>query len=115
MEGIITLPVVKAVQQYFKSSLVDMITEPGPVGILADHPDSLVSEQIYARLELPIEMHKSNGVAIVAHAGCLANPKKDTQQLDDLRASRDEIVRRFPDTDVICLWVPAEEPPIIVD
>ena len=115
MDGIITLPVVNAVREYFESGRVDMITEPGPVGILADHPDSLVAEQIYARLELSIERHESCGVAVVAHAACLGNPKKDTLQLEDLRTSRNEIVRRFPDTKVICLWVPSEEPPVIVD
>jgi carbonic anhydrase len=115
MDGITVLPVVEFVQQQFNSEYVDMITEPGPAGILSDHPDSVTAEQIYARIDLSVELHKTNGIAVVAHSNCLGNPKKDTEQLEDLRTSRDELVQRYPNVVIVCVWVPVGETPILVD
>jgi len=115
IDGKIVPSVIHFVQEYFQSEYVDVITEAGPAGILSDHPDSIVAEQIYSRVELSLEKHESVGLAMVAHACCLGNPKNDTVQLNDLRTSRDELKLRFPDTDIILLWVPSDETPVLVD
>ena len=62
-----------------------------------------------------MEKHGSNQISVAAHSDCAGHPRTDTEQLQDLRTSRDELRLRFPAADVVCIWVPADEPPLIID
>jgi len=74
MDGRIQLPVIQHVRETRGVDYVDMITEPGPDGILGDKKDDALIESIRRRVEISVRKHGSRYVAIVAHHDCAGNP-----------------------------------------
>ncbi len=59
---------------------MDMITAPGPSKILADAQDKETINHIRRCIEISVNKHKSNLVAVVGHYDCAGNPNpKDIQ------------------------------------
>jgi hypothetical protein len=80
MDGRTQLPVHTWLKRTHAVDYVDVITEPGPVRILADATDAAALESIKRRLSISVTRHGSTRVAIVAHADCAGNPvDKETQ------------------------------------
>ena len=80
MDGRVQLPVIKWISEKYGVDYVDMVTEAGPVKILADNGDAVLQESIRKRVEISVNKHGSKIVAIVAHFDCAGNPvEKDIQ------------------------------------
>lgn len=107
MDGRVQLPVIRYLQRRFRAAHVDMITEPGPVRILADPRERSRRAAIHARLEISVHRHGSVGIALVAHADCAGNPVRDAEQRRQLAAGVVELRRRHGSLPVIGLWVDA--------
>lgn len=104
MDGRVQEPVIAWMKNTFKADYVDMITEAGPDGILANGPYQIVGA-IIDRLKVSINAHGSSLVAVVAHADCAGNPVPRAEHMRQLTQSI-ELVRSFaPDVRVIGLWV----------
>jgi hypothetical protein len=108
MDGRVQRPVIDYLCAFFKTDHVDMITEPAPVRVLASDPKSEQSASIYHRIDLSIEVHHSNGIAVVAHHDCARNPTSKERQLQDLRKSAAGLRSRYPDVPVVALWIDDE-------
>jgi hypothetical protein len=105
MDGRVQGPVIAYLSERFDGAYVDDITEAGPVGVLASDPGSSCSAEIYRKIDVSVNAHGSRVIAVVAHHDCAGNPKPREAQLEDLRVSIEVLKRRYPDLQVIPLWV----------
>ena len=105
MDGRVQLPVIEYLRRRFKVPYVDMITEPGPNLILAQHSDSTVAQSIVDRVRISLEKHRSAGIAIIGHHDCAGNPATEEQQNVHTREAVNLIKQKFSDPEVIGLWL----------
>ena len=105
MDGRVQLPVIAYLQERFGVEYVDAVTEPGPVGILSSQPDSAAAQSIFRRVDVSIRAHQSRGIAVVAHHDCAGNPVPEEQQKKQLQASVRLLADRYPNMEVIALWL----------
>lgn len=105
MDGRVQGPIITYLSNRFDGAYVDDITEAGPVNVLASDPGSSRSEEIYRKIDVSVNAHGSRVIAVVAHHDCAGNPKPREAQLEDLRVSIEVLKRRYPDLQVIPLWV----------
>lgn len=105
MDGRVQLPVIQYMQKEFNVEYVDSITEPGPVGILANQSDAALIESIFNRLDISVYKHKARLVAIVAHDDCAGNPLAEQEQMLQLESSVNIVKEKYPELKVIGLWV----------
>jgi hypothetical protein len=105
MDGRVQLPVITWMVQQFEADCVDMITEPGPVKILAENkPDALI-ESLRKRVEISFKKHGSTCLAIIGHFDCAGNPVEKETQIDQIYASLKTIHSWGFAIPVIGLWV----------
>ena len=107
MDGRIQLPVIKYLQKRFSTEYVDVITEPGPNSILANHSDPSLVNSILQRLKISVEKHKSVSVAIVGHYDCAGNPTSKEEQIQHIKDSIKFISSEYNKLEIIGLWVDA--------
>ncbi|MCD4735040.1 MAG: hypothetical protein K8R53_03265 [Bacteroidales bacterium] len=74
MDGRVQEPVIEYMKKTFNAEYVDMITEPGPDGILAERKDEARLQTIKERLAVSVEKHKSNLIGVFGHGDCAGNP-----------------------------------------
>ena len=97
--------VIRYLRERFEGAYVDEITEAGPVGMLAADPESELSQAIYRKVDISVNAHGSRVVAVVAHHDCAGNPKPKEAQIEDLHKSVDALRQRYPDLQIVPLWV----------
>ncbi|MGB9690387.1 carbonic anhydrase [Thermogutta sp.] len=105
MDGRVQLPVITYLKARFGVDHVDNITEPGPDGILAKGDDHVLIASILRRVQISLEKHQSQGLAVVGHADCAGNPVSHQAHLQDIRSACKWLKARFPNVAVIGLWV----------
>ena len=105
MDGRTQLPVINYLLDKYNTSFVDSITEPGPVLILAEQQNPEAVKSILRRVDISVNKHKSKAIAIVAHHDCAGNPDSKDNQLKQLEVAVKFIAAKYPDTEVIGLWV----------
>jgi len=108
MDGRVQLPVIEYLMQRFGVEYIDSVTEPGPVKILAEQSDKAHLDSIFERVGISTEKHGSHTIAICAHADCAGNPVDDETQKQQLQVSGDLLRSRYPEADVIQLWIDAD-------
>ena len=91
IDGRALLPVIQYLTRRFHVEFVDIVSDTGPVGILAHHPDSDRAGSVYRRINVSIDAHKSRGLAITAHHDCGGNRKPSEAQIEDLRKSAAQV------------------------
>ena len=82
-----------------------MITEPGPSLIICELAASMIVDSIITRIDLSIEKHSSKGIAIIGHHDCTGNPSYKEEQLFHIQESLIFLKKRFPNVEIIGLWV----------
>ncbi len=108
MDGRVQLPVIKYLQTYFKAEYVDSITEAGPIAGLAQGLADSRTEGILKKLRVSADLHRSLGLAVIAHHDCAGNPVEKEVQLEQLRASIVFLKEKQPNLEIIGLWVDTE-------
>lgn len=106
IDGRIQLPVIQWILSNYEVKYVDMITEPGINGLLADK-DAEVGE-VVKKVGVSVEGHSTNHIFIVGHHDCLANPVDDETHKNQIKESVSRIEELFPFCEVIGLWVDSE-------
>ena len=84
MDGRVQLPVIEFLKKKYHVDFVDMITEPGPIKILAENSDPVLVESIRSRVQISHEKHGSRVVAVVGHDDCAGNPVDRDTQLEQI-------------------------------
>ena len=105
MDGRVQLPVIEYLKNRYNADYVDMITEPGPIAILAEKTNTEITDSIMYRTDISVDIHGSKSIAIVAHYDCTGNPVDKAQQLIQLEYSVELIRQKFPDIQILGLWV----------
>ncbi|ADL12881.1 carbonic anhydrase [Acetohalobium arabaticum] len=108
MDGRVQEPVIQWLQEEYRKEYVDMITEPGPNLILAEGQPKSNVESIKSRVEISVNKHGSDLVAVVGHYDCAGNPAGKEKQLEDIKSAVDKVKDWDLDAEVIGLWVDKE-------
>ena len=105
MDGRVQLPVIKWICERYGVDYVDMVTEAGPVKILADNGDAVLLESMRKRVEISVNKHGSRIVAIVAHFDCAGNPVEKDVQIGQIKKSFETVRSWGFEVEMIGLWV----------
>lgn len=108
MDGRVQLPVIDFLQKRFDALYVDVVSEPGPAGILGELADFQARDSILKRIDISINAHKSKGIAVVAHHDCAGNPVSEQKQCEQLYKAIAFLSERYPNMEVIGLWLNEE-------
>ena len=105
MDGRVQIPVINWLRSQYGVDYVDMITEPGPVQFLAENKDPWISASIRRRLEISLNRHNSELVAIMGHHDCAGNPVPKETQLEQILTAIKTVEGWNFKVRVIGLWV----------
>jgi|SRR4030042_1893194 hypothetical protein len=105
MDGRVQVPVTEYLRKKYKVSYVDMVTEPGPNGILAANKDQAIIESIKKRVGISTGKHGSKHIAIAGHHDCAGNPVDKETHLAHVRSAMKVVKSWGFDAEVIGLWV----------
>ncbi|MEE9558393.1 MAG: carbonic anhydrase [Candidatus Brocadiales bacterium] len=103
MDGRVQRPVFDYMNNLCDTAYVDMITAPGPDGIVAK--EGAMYKHIQSEVAISVEKHASNVVAIVGHYDCAGNPVSKEKHWEDIRDSVSQIQSWSLPIKVIGLWV----------
>lgn len=83
---------------------IDIISEPGIDGILADenitHIDSIIR-----KVQVCVDVHQVKEVFLSAHYNCLANPGTKEEHLVQMNKSLEKLKAIFPDLNFHKIWI----------
>ena len=105
MDGRVQLPVTEFLKNKYGVDYVDMITEPGPDGILAANRDKAAIDSIKRRVAISTGKHGSKHIAIVGHHDCAGNPVDKETHLAHIRSAIKTVKSWGVKAEVIGLWV----------
>ena len=105
MDGRVQIPVTEFLKKKYGVDYVDMITEPGPNGILAANRDQPIIDSIKRRVEISTARHGSKHIAIAGHHDCAGNPTDEKTQLMHIRSAIKTVKSWGVQAEVIGLWV----------
>jgi hypothetical protein len=108
MDGRVQLPVIAFLKEYFKVEYVDTITEAGPVRVFDKTSDLAMLNSLYSRVDISVDRHASKGLAVCAHSDCAGNPIDDDQQKQQLQRAVIFLREKYPNIEIIGLWVDQE-------
>ena len=105
MDGRVQMPVSEYIRETYAVNFVDMITEPGPNGVLSENTEKETIESIKRRLEISVNKHKSKLIAVVGHHDCAGNPVDMDTQIKQIHKAC-KIVKSWSfDAQIVGLWV----------
>ncbi len=105
MDGRVQLPVIDWMKEQYHADYVDVITEPGPVKILAENAPRTLIDSLKKRIEISVNKHAASCIAIVGHADCAGNPVDKETQIEQITKSVKQIQSWGFPVLVIGLWV----------
>ena len=105
MDGRVQEPVLDKLKQDHEVANIDMVTEPGPNLILAEGEKEKLITSIKDRVDISVNRHGSNLIAVVGHYDCAGNPKDKEGQIEDIKKAVERVKNWKFDVQVIGLWV----------
>lgn len=104
IDGRIQEPVARWLRQTYQLDFVDMVTEPGADGVLANGAPEVV-QALRAKVEASISRHASSVVAVVGHYDCAGNPVSPEEHQQHIRAALHAVRLWNLSATVVGLWV----------
>ena len=106
MDGRTQLPVLEWIIENYDIDYPDMITEAGPIKIIAENKNKVLIEAIKYRLDISVNKHHSKHIFVVAHYDCAGNPEVKAKQLKQLKKAMKRIKKwDFEVNEIVGLWV----------
>jgi carbonic anhydrase len=105
MDGRTQIPVIDYVLRKCKVDYVDMITEPGPIRVLAENSDKSTIESIKRRVAVSTGKHGSVHIVIVGHDDCAGNPVEKATQLKQILESIRTVRLWGFRAEILGLWI----------
>jgi carbonic anhydrase len=105
IDGRVQEPVTEYLKRKLGVIFIDMITDAGPDGILAQMTDYETIKAIKKRVTISVQRHGSKHIAVIGHHGCAGNPVDAYTHHSHIRSAVQSIRIWFPDIDVFGLWV----------
>ena len=103
IDGRTQLPVIHWIKENYGVEYVDMITEGGIVGCLADKSFNI--DNILNKVSISIDQHGSEHIFIVGHDDCAGNPVNPTTHKKQIIDSVNRIKCHILSCKVTGLWV----------
>ena len=105
MDGRTQLPIIAYLKAKCKVDCVDVVTEAGPVKILADCEDRVLVDSIKRRVEISIGKHRSKCIAVVGHFDCAGNPVSKETQIEQILKSIKTVQSWGFKVEILGLWI----------
>lgn len=105
MDGRIQTFVNQWMMEKFDLPYVDVITEPGPNGILADKEETWTIANIKKRVGISVNKHGSKWVVLVGHEDCAGNPGSMGKQIADVKEGLNTLAEMDFDANLMGIWV----------
>ncbi|MBU0467744.1 MAG: hypothetical protein KKD07_05405 [Candidatus Omnitrophica bacterium] len=106
IDGRVQLPVINWIMGHHKVDYVDMITEPGMDGLLADNNNPI--EEINRKIRISIKNNNANMIFVVGHHDCRANPVKELVHKDQILMAVKRLKPVFSEMPIKGIWVNSE-------
>ena len=106
IDGRVQLPVILWIKDNFNVDHVDLITEPGMDGFLANKENSI--QDIVRKIRISIESNSAEIIFIVGHYDCKGNPVDESIHKDEILNAVSRIKQEFSAIGVKGLWVNSE-------
>ena len=103
IDGRVQLPIINWIMENYNVKYVDMITEAGMDGYLADK-DSNISN-ILEKVEISIDFHESKNIFITGHYDCAENPVDHITHKNQINTAVERVKNLFPGLTVLGVWV----------
>jgi len=105
MDGRVQEPVTNFLKKRLGATYIDMITEAGPDGILAQMASYETVNSIKKRIDISIQKHGSKHIALIAHHDCAGNPVDADTHRSHVRSAVQNVRAWYPNADVFGLWI----------
>jgi len=105
IDGRAQIPAIHWIMENHGIDYVDMITEPGMNGLLAD-PDRPIDE-IQRKIRLSIDVNKASVLVVVGHYDCRGNPVDESEHKRQLSSAVARLRKECP-IPVVALWITAD-------
>lgn len=105
MDGRVQIPVIEHIKRNYGVDFVDMITLPGPNGILAGSGEEGAVESIRRCVQISVDRHGSRLIAVCGHHDCAGNPNSRETQLEQIRDAMELVGSWHEGVRVIGLWI----------
>jgi len=105
MDGRTQIPIIDYMKKKYGVDYVDMITEPGPIRILAENKDETMINSIKRRVEVSMIKHGSKYIAIAGHYDCAGNPVDKERQIKQILDSIKTVRSWGFKGEIFGLWV----------
>jgi hypothetical protein len=102
MDGRAQLPVLSWIKENYPVDFVDVITEAGMDGVLAEQKD--ISE-IQRSIKVSVELNRSKRLFVVGHHDCRGNPVDEAKHRKAILAAVARLKPLWPNQEVFGLWV----------
>ena len=103
IDGRIQLPVINWIKNNYDIEFVDMLTQPGMDGFIAN-PDSDLND-LLEKIHISLRVHDCQEIFLVAHEDCAANPVDFETHRKQLFDSTEKIKNHFPSSKIIGIWI----------
>lgn len=111
MDGRIQTIVNDYIQKHYNKEFVDTITLAGPVKVLAEGTKEKLINNLKFRLDISVNGHKSNIIALVGHHDCAGIKRTDDEQINFIKESVTQVTKWYPECTVFGLWIDEEFKP----
>lgn len=105
MDGRVQDTVNAYLKTKYNVKYVDVITEPGPNKILAIKENEQLISSIYNRINISVNRHGSQSIAIVGHYDCAGNPVEKSVQNEQTLEAVKVLKKEYPNLEIIGLWL----------
>lgn len=105
MDGRVQKPMIAYLEKEYAVDYVDMITEPGPVLILAEKQQSSLCESILSRVNISVDKHSSKNIAVAGHYDCTGNPADEATQRQQIQQSVEFLKSKYNGVEITGLWI----------
>jgi len=106
IDGRVQLPVIQWIKDNYRVGYVDMITEPGMDGFLAD-PDSSISD-IIRKVQISVEKNQASIAFIAGHHDCKGNPVDEATHRQHVFSAVERLNKEFSDLQIVGVWINAQ-------
>ena len=105
IDGRVQTPESSFLKNRFGAEYVDMITYPGPVGVLSKSEDSQLVRYLHDSVMISVSNHGSEFIAIAGHYNCAANDLSEAEQRAQIERSILRIRQWHIPAHVVGLWI----------
>jgi len=105
MDGRVQEPVNNYLKKMHGADYVDVITEPGPIKILAEQEPGSLMASLRTRVDISVNKHGSKVIAVVGHHDCAGNPFNKEIQLEQIEKAVKTVSSWGFGTEIVKLFV----------